>query len=97
MEKDVFSGAILAWVKGRGAFLKVQAGTGKADCDAIHPGNEFAHIRKEDTVLEAFGGAVEVMRGVVHIFFCKTMDSTYNEGYCIVSIIRSFTTFCDFL
>ena len=28
MEKDVFSGAILAWVKGRGAFLKVQAGTG---------------------------------------------------------------------
>ena len=28
MEKDVFSGAILAWVKGRNAFLKVQAGTG---------------------------------------------------------------------
>ena len=28
MEKDVFSGAILAWVKGRGAFLKVQAGMG---------------------------------------------------------------------
>jgi len=28
MENDTFSGAILAWVKGRGAFLKVQAGTG---------------------------------------------------------------------
>jgi hypothetical protein len=28
MEKDTFGGAILAWVKGRGAFLKVQAGTG---------------------------------------------------------------------
>ena len=35
MEKDTFSGAILAWVKGRGAFLKVQAGTGDnlLDCD----------------------------------------------------------------
>ena len=28
MEKDVFSGAILAWVKSAKAFLKVQAGTG---------------------------------------------------------------------
>ena len=28
MENDTFSGAILAWVKGKGAFLKVQAGTG---------------------------------------------------------------------
>ena len=28
MEKDAFSGAILAWVKGWGAFLKVRAGTG---------------------------------------------------------------------
>ena len=28
MENDTFGGAILAWVKGRGAFLKVQAGTG---------------------------------------------------------------------
>ena len=35
MEKDTFGGAILAWVKGRGAFLKVQAGTGDnlLDCD----------------------------------------------------------------
>lgn len=35
MEKDTFSGAMLAWVKGRGAFLKVQAGTGDnlLDCD----------------------------------------------------------------
>ena len=35
MENDTFSGAILAWVKGRGAFLKVQAGTGDnlLDCD----------------------------------------------------------------
>ena len=28
MGNDTFGGAILAWVKGRGAFLKVQAGTG---------------------------------------------------------------------
>ena len=28
MEHDTFGGAILAWVKSRGAFLKVQAGTG---------------------------------------------------------------------
>ncbi|MBR4916410.1 MAG: hypothetical protein IKZ45_04945 [Fibrobacter sp.] len=28
MEKDTFCGAILAWVKSRGTFLKVQAGTG---------------------------------------------------------------------
>lgn len=28
MGKDAFSGAILAWIKSKNAFLKIQAGTG---------------------------------------------------------------------